>query len=101
MIEVKAIQCLLYCMMRDFELFNQLSNSIQRQIRVLENNECNNVVVFLKILKIGTSESKKDKPKKITSLINKFKTIKVDYFAPTTLIKMDEKFVTALTEIET
>ncbi len=100
MVEVKAIQCLLYCMMRDFELFNQLSNSIQRQIRVVENNECKNVIVFLKILKIGTSESKKDKPKKIASLINKFRTIKVDYFAPTTLIKMDEKFVNALTEIE-
>ncbi len=101
MIEVKAIQCLLYCMMRDFELFNQLSNSIQRQIRVVESHECKNVIVFLKILKIGTSESKKDKPKKIASLINKFKAIKVDYFTPTTLIKMDEKFVKALTEIET
>lgn len=100
MIEVKTMQCLLYCLLGDFELFNQLSNSIQRQIRVVENQECKNVILFLKILKIATSESKKDKAKKMASLISKFKTIKVDYFAPTTLIKMDEKFVNALTEIE-
>lgn len=101
MMEVKALLCLQYCMMRDFELFNQLSNSIQRQIRLLGKDDCENVLLFLKMLKIAVSESKKDKPRKITSIITKFRAIQVGYFSPTALIKMDEKFVDALTEIET
>jgi len=52
----------------DFELFNQLSNSIQRQIRFsFGKDECENVPLFLKILKVATSESKRTKPKKILS----------------------------------
>ena len=98
--EVKALLALLYCMMRDFELFNQLSNSIQRQIRLLGKDECENILLFLKILKIAVSESKKDKPKKIAALIPKFKAAQMNYFAPTSLIKMDNKFIDILTEIE-
>jgi hypothetical protein len=99
--EVKALLALQYCLLRDFELFNQHSNSIQRQIRMFGKDECGNVLLFLKILKIATSEAKKDKPKKIASLIPKFKDIKVSYFAPTALINMDEEFVRKLTAIET
>ena len=55
---------------------------------------------FLKILKVATSESKKDKPKKIQVLIPKFKSLTVNYFAPTLLMKMDDKFVDALVAIE-
>jgi hypothetical protein len=89
-----------YCLLKDFELFNQLSNSVQRQIRMLGKHECKNVLLFLKILKVATSESKRDKPKKIQALISKFKSVTVDYFAPTTLIKMDGKFVEELVALE-
>jgi hypothetical protein len=99
--EVKALLALQYCLLRDFELFNQHSNSIQRQIRMFGKDECENVLLFLKILKIATSEAKKDKPKKIAALIPKLKEIKVAYFAPTSLINMDEEFVKKLTAIET
>ena len=34
-LEIKTLLALQYTLMRDFELFNQLSNSIQRQIRLL------------------------------------------------------------------
>ncbi len=99
-IEVKAILSLQYCMLRDFELFNQYSSSAQRQIRLLEKEECNNVLLFLKILKIATSEAKKDKANKISAVIPKFHAEQVEYFSPTFLIKMDEKFVDHLAEID-
>ncbi len=99
--EVKALLALQYCMLRDFELFNQHSNSIQRQIRMFGKDECENVLLFLKILKIATSEAKKEKSKKISALIPKFKEAKVNYFAPTSFINMDEAFIKKLTAIET
>ncbi len=98
--EVKAILALQYCMLREFELFNQFSSSVQRQIRLFGKDECNNVLLFLKILKIATSEAKKDKPKKIAAIIPKFQAENVQYFAPTFFIKMDEKFVANLTDID-
>lgn len=101
LMEVKTLLALQYCLLKDFELFNQLSNSIQRQIRLFGKDECENVMLFLKILKVATSESKKDKAKKIHALIPKFKSLTVNYFAPTTLIKMDDQFVEALVAIET
>ena len=64
-------------------------------------DECENVLLFLKILKIATSEAKKEKSKKIKALIPKFKEVKVNYFAPTSFINMDEAFIKKLTAIET
>ncbi|HNV28645.1 MAG TPA: hypothetical protein PKJ83_05895 [Cyclobacteriaceae bacterium] len=98
--EVKAILALQYCMLKDFELFNQLTSSIQRQIRLFGKDECENVLLFLKILKIATSEAKKEKAKKITAVIPKFKAIQVSYFAPTCFVRMDEQFVENLTAID-
>jgi hypothetical protein len=98
--EVKALLALQYCMMKDFDLFNQLTNSIQRQIRLLGKDDCENVLLLLKILRIAVGEGKKEKSKKIRSLIPKFRAIKVNYFAPTALIKTDERFVASLTAIE-
>ncbi len=98
--EVKTLLAFQYCLLKDFDLFNQLSNSVQRQIRLFGKHECENVLLFLKILKVATSESKKDKPKKIQALISKFKSTTVDYFAPTMLIKMDAKFVAELVALE-
>jgi hypothetical protein len=97
-LEIKTLLALQYTLMRDFELFNQLSNSIQRQIRLFGKDSCENIQLFLKILKIATSEAKKEKAKKITGVIPKLSTIAVNYFAPTRLIKLDDKFVNLLTE---
>jgi hypothetical protein len=98
--EAKTLMALQYCLLKDFELFNQLSNSIQRQIRLLGKDVCENILLFLKILKVATSESKKEKPKKIHALIEKFKAVKVNYFTPISFIKMDEEFVDALVALE-
>ena len=98
--EVKALLCLQYCMLKDIDLFNQLSNSVQRNIRIIGKDACENVLTFLKILKIAVSEAKKEKHKKISALIPKFKSLSVNYFAPTSYIRMDEKFVERLIALE-
>lgn len=98
--EVKAVLALQYCLIKDFDLFNQLTNSIQRQIRMFGKDACENVLLFIKILKIAVSEAKKEKAKKINALIPKFKSTSVNYFAPTSLIRMDEQFVEALISID-
>jgi hypothetical protein len=97
-LEIKTLLALQYTLMRDFELFNQLSNSIQRQIRLFGKDSCENIQLFLKILKIATSEAKKEKAKKIMGVIPRLSTIQVNYFAPTRLIKLDDKFINLLTE---
>lgn len=97
-LEIKSLLALQYTLLRDFELFNQLSNSIQRQIRLSGKDNCENIQLFLKILKIATSEAKKEKAKKIQSVIPRLSGMKMEYFAPTMLIKLDEKFVDLLTD---
>jgi len=97
--EVKTILALQYCMLNDFELFNQLANSIQRQIRLFGKHACENILIFIKILKIAVSESKKDKQKKIASLVPKLQATKVSYYAPTMMIRMDEKFIENLVSL--
>jgi hypothetical protein len=97
-LEIKTLLALQYTLMRDFELFNQLSNSIQRQIRLFGKDSCENIQLFLKVLKIATSEAKKEKAKKITAVIPRLNAVTVNYFAPTKLVKLDDKFVNLLTE---
>jgi hypothetical protein len=97
-LEIKSLLALQYVLLKDYELFNQLSNSIQRQIRLFGKDACENILLFLKVLKISTSEAKKEKAKKINALIPRLGVITVHYFAPTRLIKLDDKFVRLLTE---
>ncbi len=95
-LEVKTILALQYCMVRDYDLFNQLINSIQRQIRLLGKDACEHVVIFTKMLKISISDSKKNKKSKIESLAEKIKNIELDYFTPTLLVEINEEFIDKL-----
>jgi len=95
-LEIKVILALQYCMMDDYDLFNQLINSIQRQIRLLGKERCEHVLIMTKILKISISDVKKQKEQKIASLVGKFTKTELNYFAPTQLIKMDEEFIQRL-----
>src|SRR6185369_643382 len=70
-LEIKSFLALQYTLLKDFELFTQLSSSIQRQIRMFGKDDCENIQLFLKILKIATSEAKKEKAKKIIGVIPK------------------------------
>lgn len=98
LLEVKSLLALQYVLLQDYELFNQLANSIQRQIRMFGKDACENIQLFIKILKISVSEAKKEKAKKIAAVIPKFNGLKVNYFAPTLLIKLDDALVGKLTE---
>lgn len=95
-LEVKTVLALQYCMVRDYDLFNQLINSIQRQIRLMGKDDCEHVVIFTKILKISISDSKKNKKSKIEGLADKIKNIELDYFTPTLLVKIDDDFINTL-----
>ena len=95
-LEIKTVLALQYCMVRDYDLFNQLINSIQRQIRLLGKDACEHVIIFTKMLKISISDSKKNKKAKIESLAEKIRNIELDYFTPTLLVKIDEGFIDSL-----
>ena len=97
-LEIKVILALQYCMVKDFDLFNQLINSIQRQIRLLGKDSCEHVITFTKMLKISISESKRNKKSKVSSLADKFKSYEMAHFMPTLLINVDEDFVDALSK---
>ncbi|MFT5917289.1 MAG: hypothetical protein ACI81T_003804 [Bacteroidia bacterium] len=96
-LQIKSLLALQYCCMHDFDLFNQLVNSIQRQIRLLGKENCEDVVMFIKMLKISISPAKRDKSIKIRSIIMKFHMLEGDkLFSPTNYIRMDERFVDLL-----
>jgi hypothetical protein len=97
-LEVKSVLALQYCMLRDYDLFNQLINSIQRQIRLLGKESCEHVIDFTKMLKISISDSKRNKKAKIQSLADKYKIHQLNYFTPTLLVKVDEEFVDILSK---
>lgn len=99
LLEVKSVLALEYVLLKDFELFNQLSNSIQRQMRLLGKEGIEHVQSFMKMLKIAVSEAKKDKAKKIISIAAKMGEPRVNYFAPTLLVRFDDALVKKLTDI--
>ncbi|SDK66590.1 hypothetical protein SAMN05421823_103230 [Catalinimonas alkaloidigena] len=97
-LEIKLLLSLQYCLMNDFDLFNQVSNSIQRQIRIMGKDVCEHVVLFVKILKTASSETKKNKEAKIRSLMEKMEKAQegVSHFSPILHLKMDERFLNRL-----
>ncbi|MCS6975072.1 MAG: hypothetical protein N2044_10355 [Cyclobacteriaceae bacterium] len=99
-LEVKTILALLYVLEREFELFKPLYYSVQRQYRALEKPEAKNIFYWLRILKISTSEAKREKAQKIQAVIPKLKQCNNTYFSPTMLIKTDEALIKKLAEFE-
>lgn len=97
-LEIKIVLALQYCLMSDYDLFNQLINSIQRQIRLTGKDSCEHILLFSKMLKISISDIKKNKYEKIEALVDKFVRIDANQFSPTKLIKMDEAFIGKLSK---
>lgn len=95
-IEIKSILALQYCLMNEMDLFNQLVNSIQRQIRILGKDDCRHIVSFLKIMKIATSEAKREKEEKIREVAEKMSDVDRKLFSPTKFIYMDDKLIRLL-----
>jgi hypothetical protein len=93
-LEIKTLLAFQYCLMKDYELFNQLINSIQRQIRIIGKDNCMNIQLLNKIMKISLSESKRNKREKISEIAQKFNTLIGDqHFSPTLLIKMNDSTI--------
>jgi hypothetical protein len=95
-IEIKLFLALQYCIMSDYDLFNQCVNSIQRSIRISDNENMEHVQIFIKIMKTALGENKKTKPAKIKSLIDRLRFIEINHFSSIRHIKMDEKFISRL-----
>jgi hypothetical protein len=98
LLELKALLAMHYVLLREYDLFNQLANSIQRQTRLFGKDSCENILLFIKILKIASSEAKKEKAKKIKALAPALAAIKTNYFAPTQLVNLNEKMIKNLTD---
>jgi len=95
-LEDKTVLAVQYCLLNDYDLFNQIINSIQRQIRILGKENCEHILHLTKMLKISISDIKKSKVNKIMDLIDKVKQLESDQFSPTKLIRMDDDFVKKL-----
>lgn len=96
-LEIKLLLALQYCLINDYELFSQLLNSIQRQIRILGKENCERMLLFTKILKTSLYDSKNGKAAKIKSLVDKLNRLKEDTsFSISKFIKMDENFINKL-----
>jgi hypothetical protein len=95
-LELKCLLALQYVLLGEFDLFQQQANSIQRQVRLLGKEGGENLLMFIKILKVAASDKKKEKARKINSLIPKLSALQPTCFSPTHLVKLDDKFVEAL-----
>ncbi|MFZ9503852.1 MAG: hypothetical protein ACO263_04700 [Cyclobacteriaceae bacterium] len=99
--EVKVVLALQYCLQNDPELFSQLSNSIQRQVRLHSKESCENILMFLKLMKSALSDSKKEKQKKLTAIAERIRVIpQSPWFSPTSFIRLDEPLIKKLTALD-
>ena len=98
-LEVKILLALQYALRQDLDLFAQLINSIQRQIRIIGKENCEHLVSLVKVLRVYTSSIKKGKPENPEQLVEKMKFVNKPYFTPTTLLRFDEKFFAKLEKI--
>lgn len=95
-LEVKLFLALQYCLMKDYDLFNQLINSIQRQVRILGKDSCVHVLTYTKIMKSSLNDVKKSKASKIQSYLGKLKAQLPLHFSPLNYVKLDDEFVSRL-----
>lgn len=95
-LEIKLFLALQYCILKDYDLFNQLINSIQRQIRLLGKNNCVHVLLFSKILKTAISDGKKSKIAKAQNLLTKLSKNIPSYYSPLKYIRLDEDFISRI-----
>ncbi|MFN3405154.1 MAG: hypothetical protein ACK40G_13735 [Cytophagaceae bacterium] len=95
-LEIKLFLALQYCLLKDYDLFNQLINSIQRQVRLLGKNNCVHILLFTKILKTSISDMKKSKSGKIYGYLQKMKKLQTPYFSAIKYINLDEDFINRL-----
>jgi len=97
LLELKLFLALQYALKKEDDLFNQLINSIQRQVRILGKQNCLHILTFTKILKVSLNEVKKSKPAKVQTYLNKINKEAFTKVSPIRYIKFDEDFINRLT----
>jgi hypothetical protein len=95
-IEIKLLLGLQYCILNDYDLFNQCINSIQRSIRISEKESMEHVQIFIKIMKTALGDNKKTKPIKIKTLVDKLRFLEIPHFSAIKHIRMDDRFISKL-----
>lgn len=99
LLEIKLFLALQYALVKEHDLFNQLVNSIQRQIRLLGKDDCPHAVLIIKICKTGLNEGKKGKKAKLSQLVDKLNLALPTYYSPFNYIPLNEQFINKLSEI--
>jgi hypothetical protein len=99
LLEIKLFLALQYAMIKEHDLFNQLVNSIQRQIRLFGKEECLHAVLIIKVCKTALSEGKKGKKAKLKLLIEKLNGTLPNYYSPFNYIPMNDTFINRLSDI--
>ncbi len=94
--EVKLFLALQYCLMKDYDLFNQLINSVQRQVRILGKEHCGHALLYTKIMKSSLNDVKKTKATKLQGYVIRLKSVMPKHFSPLKYIKLDEDFLSRL-----
>ncbi len=98
-LEIKSLLALQYVCMQDMGLFKQISSSIQRQVRTVGKEQCQGILLFNKILRVGVSDAKREKPAKIRELARQLQMLPdSSLFAPTRLIKINDSFIRAVAQ---
>ena len=93
-LEVKLLLAIQYCIVKDNELLTQLTNSIQRQIRILGKETCIHVVLFIKLLKVAIQTNRSDRESKIRMFIEKLKKTNMPTgFCLVKYVRLDDDFV--------
>ncbi|MBC8111408.1 MAG: hypothetical protein H7Y04_10145 [Verrucomicrobia bacterium] len=95
-LEVKILLALQYALMKDDELFTQLMNSIQRQVRILGKENFESSDLFIKILKTAVHGGRQTREQKIKNLIEKLSRTAQPAFSAAKMVEMNDAFVTNL-----
>ncbi|MFN0050204.1 MAG: hypothetical protein ACKVOU_13860 [Cytophagales bacterium] len=96
-LEIKTFLSLQYCLLDDFDLFNQLMNSIQRQVRMMGKKRLEHIVLICKIMKVSLSAgANRQKAAKIKMLSSRLNMEKVPYFSPFKHINFKDELLNKL-----
>jgi hypothetical protein len=95
-IEIKLAQALMYCLMDDRDLFSQNINSLQRQLRMMDDNSQYHAIIFIKMMKASMGDDKPGKLGRLRDFIMKIKGIELRHFSPISMIRLDDSLAELL-----
>lgn len=98
--EIKCLLAVQYCFLKEYDQFNQLMSSIQRQIRLQGKQRLDHLVVLTKVLKTSvSSNSPKMKLAKMKMQLERLDNNNTPLFSIFKILNFNEKVLKALSEI--